>query len=121
MVRSMIIGRLRPGVVKEQIIHAFQISDATELPHMIGVHCRSVFILGDIYVHLIEAEVPVEAVLTTMKDNFLFKSVKQDLDQFIESLAPELYPGIAEEIYSWSAEAIRQTGSRLTYVEGEKK
>lgn len=101
MYSGMIIGRLRPGAKKEEIIDAFQRSDTTELPHMIGVSRRSVFLLGDIYVHLVEAEMPISDVLNAMKDHPLFIDVKQELDGCIAPLAPELYPGIATEIYSW--------------------
>jgi cyclase len=104
MYNGVIIGRLRPNVQKEEIIKAFQLSDNTELPHLIGVSRRSVFLLGDIYVHLIEAEMPLTDVLHVMKDHPLFIDVKQDLDRCVAPVTPELYPGIAHEIYSWSAD-----------------
>lgn len=110
MARGMIIGRLRPGAQKQEIIAAFQESDATELPQLIGIQTRSVFILGDIYVHLIESETPLEVVLTDMKDHALFVDIKQRLDRCVEPLSPDLYPGIAEEIYFWSAAQIAQEG-----------
>lgn len=103
MFNGMIIGRLRPGAQKEDIIRAFQSSDGTELPRLIGVSKRRVFLLGDIYVHLVEAEMPLTDVLNEMKDHPLFVAIKQELDCYVAPLAPELYPGIAEEIYSWSA------------------
>lgn len=104
MNRGMIIGRLRPGATKERIAQAFQSSDVTDLPRLIGVCKRSVFILGDVYVHLVEADMPIQDVLQTMKDHPLFVDVKHNLDQCVAPLTPELDPGIAEEIYFWSSE-----------------
>ena len=103
MARGMIIGRLRAGAQKQAIIDAFQESDATELPWLVGAQTRSVFILGDIYVHLIESEMPLEVVLSDMKDHPLFVDIKRRLDRYVEPLSADLYPGVAEEIYFWSA------------------
>jgi cyclase len=104
MARGMIIGRLRPGVQKGEIIRAFQESDETELPGLIGVHTRSIFLLGDIYVHLVESTMPLDVVVNAMKDHPLYMDIKQNMDQYVEPLSPDLHPGIAEEIYCWNAE-----------------
>lgn len=110
MHRGVIIGRMRPGAKEADIIKAFGKSDQTELPHLAGVKHRSVFILGDIYVHLVEGDKPLGGIIPEFHQHPLFIEVKAELDQCVEPLSLDLYPGVGRHIYSWDAEIGREDG-----------
>lgn len=104
--RGVIIGRYQPGS-EDAITEAFTQSDRTELPTMLGVKSRHVWVLGDIYMHFIEGAASLPAILKDSAGHSLFKEIKADLDQYVQPLSPELYPGVAKEIYRWQKESSR--------------
>ncbi|EEP70053.1 polyketide synthesis cyclase, partial [Micromonospora sp. ATCC 39149] len=53
MNRSLIVAKVGPDTEK-RIAEIFAESDATELPRLAGVRHRSLYRLGDLYVHLLE-------------------------------------------------------------------
>lgn len=53
MPRSLIIARITPGTESE-VARIFDESDRTELPAVAGVVHRSLWVLGDAYVHLLD-------------------------------------------------------------------
>lgn len=97
--RGIILARYKPGS-EEAIVDAFRRSDATELPDLIGVKSRHVWVLGDIYVHFVEGKAALPTVLKEYSDHPLFQSVKAELDQYVSPLAPN-NQAVAKEIYSW--------------------
>lgn len=99
--RGVIIGRYQSGSEAE-IAEAFKRSDETELPHLLGVKSRHIWVLGDIYMHFVEAEASLPRVIKEYAQHPLFKAVKQDVDVFVQPLSPELNPGVGREIYSWT-------------------
>ncbi|GAB3142624.1 TcmI family type II polyketide cyclase [Micromonospora sonneratiae] len=55
MSRLLIVGRIAPEA-EPQIAQIFAESDATELPAITGARHRSLYRLGDLFVHLIEMD-----------------------------------------------------------------
>lgn len=99
--RGVIVGRYRPGD-EEAIAKAFRRSDATELPHLLGVSSRHVWVLGDIYIHFVESPFALSAIIKDYASHPLFKEIKGELDAYVTPLAPDLLPGVAKEIYRWT-------------------
>ena len=98
--RGMIVGRYQAGS-EDAIVQAFKKSDETELPQLLGVRSRHVWVLGDIYLHFVEGAASLPTVLKVYASHPLFKEIKTELDQYVQPLSPDLYPGVAKEIYRW--------------------
>lgn len=99
--RGVIIGRYQKGS-EDAIIEAFRRSDDTDLPYILGVKSRHVWVLGDIYMHFVEGQSALPHILREHAADPLFKNVKAELDMYVKPLTPELYPGVAREIYHWT-------------------
>ncbi len=99
--RGVIIGRYQKGS-EGAIIDAFQRSDSTDLPYILGVKSRHVWVLGDIYMHFVEGQSALPEILKEHAQDPLFKGIKAELDTYVKPLSPELYPGVAREIYRWT-------------------
>lgn len=98
--RGVIIGRYQEGS-EGAIVQAFQRSDNTQLPYILGVKSRHVWVLGDIYMHFVEGKASLPEILREHARDPLFKDVKEELDTYVQPLSPDLYPGVAREIYRW--------------------
>jgi cyclase len=105
--RTAIIARIKPGSEK-QVATIFAESDATELPALVGVRHRSLFVLGDIYVHFVETEDDFDASLGAIRDHPLFRDISKRLEPYIEPYDPLTWrspkDATAREFYSWDAE-----------------
>jgi aromatase len=99
--RGVIIGRYQQGS-EDAIAQAFQRSDSTSLPYILGVKSRHVWVLGDIYMHFVEGQSALPEILQEHAKDPLFKDVKAELDTYVKPLSPDLYPGVAREIYRWT-------------------
>jgi aromatase len=99
--RGVIVGRYQPGS-ESAIVDAFSRSDETDLPHLLGVKSRHIWVLGDIYLHLVEAQVSLPTVIKEYAQHPLFKAVKNEVDTYVQPLSPALNPGVAKEIYHWT-------------------
>ncbi len=99
--RGVIIGRYQQGS-EDAIANAFQRSDETELPSVLGVKSRHVWVLGDIYMHFIEGQSALPEILKEHARDPLFKDIKAEVDTYVKPLSPDLYPGVAREIYRWT-------------------
>ncbi|GHO65472.1 hypothetical protein KSC_043640 [Ktedonobacter sp. SOSP1-52] len=109
--RGVIIGRYQSGS-EAAIADAFRRSDESELPHLLGVKSRHVWVLGDIYLHLVEAKSSLPTIIRQYINHPLFKEIKAEVDTYVQPLSPELNPGVGREIYRWtntSVSAIPQT------------
>src|SRR6185312_6399421 len=53
--RAVIVARIKPGA-KPAVAALFAESDAGPLPRLAGVRHRSLFALGDVYVHVVETD-----------------------------------------------------------------
>lgn len=97
--RGIIVGKYEPGS-EEKIAAAFEASDATDLPHLLGVKSRHVWTQGDIYIHFVEGSTSLPTVLKEYAQHPLFQEVKAELDQYVSLIYPDLPPH-ARQIYQW--------------------
>lgn len=97
--RGVIIAKHKPGS-EEDIVKAWERSDATDLPHLIGIKSRHVWVQGDIYVHFIEGRTTLPTVLKEYAQNPLYQDAKAELDQYVSLIDPQLPPH-GKLIYSW--------------------
>ena len=88
--RGVIIARIKPGS-EEEVARIFAESDATELPRITGVRHRSLFVLEDIYIHLVETDDRFEEAVDRVRDHDLFKDISRKLDPYIQPYNPETW------------------------------
>jgi cyclase len=104
--RGVIVGRIKPGC-EEKIAAIFAESDATELPRLAGVRHRSLFVLDDLYVHLVETDDDFGQAVDRVRDHPLFKEISDKLRPYIEPYNPRTWrspkDAFAREFYSWDA------------------
>jgi cyclase len=102
--RGLIIARIKPGA-EDKVAEIFAESDATELPQMTGVRHRSLFVLEDIYVHLVEMEEDFDRTVDSVRSHDLFQEISKKLEPYIQPYNPETWKSpkdaTAREFYSW--------------------
>ncbi|WP_395728603.1 TcmI family type II polyketide cyclase [Nakamurella sp.] len=107
MNRTLIVARIRPGA-QEHVAEIFAQSDATSLPHEIGVSTRSLYTLNDVYIHVVEMRQDAEQALRGARSLPAFRRISADLDPYIRPYDPASWrspqDAIAHEFYSWTAE-----------------
>ncbi|MEV0847243.1 TcmI family type II polyketide cyclase [Streptomyces sp. NPDC049954] len=107
MHRSLIIARMTPGA-EEDVARVFAESDRTELPWIAGVTHRSLYLLGDAYVHLLETGDPGETAVDEARRHPEFARVSERLTPFISPYLPEWrgpQDAVARCFYSWQRPA----------------
>jgi cyclase len=108
--RSVIVARIKPGS-EDDVARIFAESDTSELPGLVGVRHRSLFVLEDIYVHLIEMDDDFDAKVDAVRDHPLFREISQKLDAYIKPYNPETWrsprDATAREFYSWDADGAK--------------
>jgi cyclase len=106
--RGVIVARIKPGA-EEEVARIFAESDATELPRITGVRHRSLFVLDDIYIHLVETDDEFAEAVDRVRDHELFKEISRKLDPYITPYDPETWrspkDAQAREFYSWDPPA----------------
>ena len=106
--RGVIIARIKPGS-EADVARIFAESDATELPKLAGVRHRSLFVLEDIYVHLVEMDADFDQSVENVRDHALFREISKKLEPYIQPYNPATWrspkDATAREFYSWDAEA----------------
>ena len=104
--RGLIVARIKPNT-ENQVAEIFAESDRTELPALVGVRHRSLFVLDDIYIHLVEVDDDFESGVADVRDHPLFREISARLDAFITPYHPETWKSpadaMAREFYSWDA------------------
>jgi cyclase len=105
MYRTLIVARMRPDAAKP-IAEIFGNSDSTsELPQLVGVRSRSLFQFGDLYLHLVEGERPVEAAVAQVADHPAFRQISTDLQAYVSAYDPATWrkpaDAMAAEFYRW--------------------
>ncbi len=80
--RTMIIAKMVPDA-QDDVARLFAESDATDLPHAIGVQERSLYALGDCYVHLVEFDRPVAQAMAVGVRLPGFSDISRRLEPFI--------------------------------------
>lgn len=106
--RGLIVAKIKPG--SEQAVAAiFAESDRTELPALVGVRHRSLFVLEDIYVHLVETDDDFDEKVAGVRDHPLFREISKKLEPYIDPYNPVTWrspkDATAREFYSWDRES----------------
>lgn len=105
--RGVIVARIKPGS-EEQVASIFAESDRSDLPRLVGVRHRSLFVLDDIYVHLVETDDDFDESVAGVREHELFKEISRKLDPYIQPYNPETWKSpkdaTAREFYTWDAE-----------------
>ena len=108
MRRGVIVAKIKPGS-EEAVAEIFAESDRSELPELVGVKHRSLFVLEDVYIHLVELEDSFDEKVADVRDHPLFKEISRKLDDHIVPYNPETWKSpkdaTAREFYSWDAPA----------------
>ena len=106
--RGLIVARIKPGS-EERVAAIFADSDRTELPELAGVRHRSLFVLEDVYVHLVEMDDDFDQTVAGVRDHPLFKDISKKLEPYIEPYNPATWrsprDATAREFYSWDRES----------------
>lgn len=104
--RAVIVARIRPGT-SDKVAEVFAESDAGELPRLAGVRHRSLFVLQDLYVHLVETDGDVDGAVEQIRDHELFREISARLEPYIEPYDPATWrspkDAMAVEFYRWDA------------------
>ena len=102
--RGVIVARIKPGA-EDEVARIFAESDETELPRITGVRHRSLYVLDDIYIHLVETDDEFAGAVEGVRDHDLFKDISRKLDPYIQPYDPETWrspkDAQAREFYSW--------------------
>ncbi|WP_200207346.1 TcmI family type II polyketide cyclase [Micromonospora coerulea] len=88
MDRSLIVAKVVP-TAEDRVAEIFAESDATELPLLVGVRHRSLYRLHDLYVHLLETELPGEGAVENARGHPEFARVSARLRPFISPYLPD--------------------------------
>lgn len=83
MHRSLIVAKITPGSQSE-VARIFAESDATALPRIAGVSHRSLYLLGDLYIHLLETADNGPDAVTRARGHEEFARVSDRLQQYIQ-------------------------------------
>ncbi|MEA2289103.1 MAG: cyclase [Solirubrobacteraceae bacterium] len=104
--RAVIVARIRPGT-SDKVAEVFAESDAGELPRLAGVRHRSLFVLQDVYVHLVETDGDVDGAVEQIRDHDLFREISARLEPYIAPYDPATWrspkDAMAVEFYRWDA------------------
>jgi hypothetical protein len=103
--QSMIIARMAPSDA-EKVAEIFGRSDASSMPHEIGVRARSLYRFHELYVHLVDFDRPVAEAMQIAQSLPGFRAVSEDLRPFIEAYSPDWrspQDAMARRFYHWTA------------------
>ncbi|WP_040792246.1 TcmI family type II polyketide cyclase [Nocardia paucivorans] len=104
MNRSLIIARIRPDAIS-RVADIFAESDATALPTIAGVSRRELYILDDLYVHLLETTETGSTAIGFAQKHPEFARVSSRLSEFISPYLPNWQSPAdarARMFYSWT-------------------
>ncbi len=105
--RGVIVARIKPGS-QDEVARIFAESDNTDLPRLAGVRHRSLFVLEDIYIHLVETDDEFADAVEGVRDHELFQEISRKLDPYIQPYNPATWrspkDATAREFYSWDAD-----------------
>jgi cyclase len=105
--RGVIVARIKPGS-EEEVARIFAESDKSDLPELTGVRHRSLFVLDDVYIHLVETDDEFAQAVDKVRDHPEFKEISRKLDAYITPYDPETWKSPkdaqAREFYRWEPE-----------------
>ncbi|WP_406861065.1 TcmI family type II polyketide cyclase [Streptomyces sp. HUAS MG47] len=102
--RTLIVARMDHDDA-DKVAALFAESDATELPHMIGVQRRTLFRFHGLYFHLVEADESITPNLYKARSHPLYEDINTRLQEFMTPYSPdwrEPKDSMAETFYSWT-------------------
>ncbi|MEU4654797.1 TcmI family type II polyketide cyclase [Streptomyces sp. NPDC023723] len=103
---TLIVARMAPED-SERVAGVWAESDATDLPHLVGVKHRRLFRYQGLYFQLIGSEERVGGRIEEVRGHPLFQDVNEKLKPHIGAYDPLTWRGpadaMAEEFYSWNA------------------
>ena len=106
MYRSIIVARIRPNA-EPSVAQVFADSDATSLPHELGVARRSLYSLNDIYLHVIDMHNDPMETLRDAPKLPGFQQISANLRPYIHAYDEENWrkpqDAVAKEFYRWDA------------------
>jgi len=106
MNRMIIVARIRPDA-EPAVADIFAQSDATTLPHDLGVERRSLYSLGDIYLHAIDFRLDPAEAMRRAPELPEFRRISVELRPFITPYDAARWrspqDAVAREFYRWSA------------------
>ena len=104
--RALIVARIGAGA-EHDVARIFGESDTTTLPELAGVRHRSLYVLDDVYVHLVEFRGEANESVEGVREHELFWDVSRKLEPFIRPYNPQTWrsprDAFAREFYSWTA------------------
>ena len=83
MNRMIIVARIQPHA-ESAVADIFAHSDATRLPHELGVERRSLYSLGDIYLHAVDFRIDPAEAMRRARELPEFNRISAELGQFIK-------------------------------------
>lgn len=104
--RTLIVARMRPEDAG-RVADVWAESDATELPHMIGVDRRTLFRFHELYFQLVEADRDIAPALYAARNHPLYQDIHHKLAQYMSPYDPgwrEPKDAMAQPFYSWERE-----------------
>jgi cyclase len=104
--RKLIVARIETEDL-DAVARLWAESDASELPHLVGVRRRSLFRLRDLYLHLIESDHDITPDLGKVKDNPLYQDISERMKPFVRAYHPSFRTPkdtFAEEFYRWESQ-----------------
>ncbi|AJT61709.1 Tetracenomycin F2 cyclase [Streptomyces lydicus] len=105
MHRTLIVAKLTTED-PQQIADVFAESDATDLPHMVGVSRRTLFRFHDLYFHLVEADRDISPSLYKARSHPLYQDINTKLARLVSPYDPdwkEPKDAMASPFYVWTA------------------
>ena len=104
MDRTLIVARMAPAD-QEAVAGIFAASDATDLPHRVGVRSRTLYTFHGLYMHLVEADRPVGPAVANLRDDPLFRKIDAELSQYVRAYDPQTWrspaDAMATPFYRW--------------------
>ena len=104
--RGLIVARIGAGA-EHDVARIFSESDSTPLPGLAGVRHRSLYVLDDVYIHLVEFRGEADESVEGVREHELFRDVSSKLEPFIHPYNPQKWrsprDAFAREFYSWTA------------------
>jgi cyclase len=103
--QTLIVARMDPADA-EAVGGLFAESDASELPHLIGVSRRVLFSFHDLYFHLVLAEQDISPNLYRTRGHPLYQDLNTKLGKLISPYDPnwkEPKDAMARPFYNWTA------------------
>lgn len=105
MHRTLIVAHMDASQA-DAVAQIFRESDATDLPHMVGVSRRTLFRFHDLYFHLVEADQDITPNLYKARQHPLYEDISTRLENHVSPYDPnwkEPKDAMAEPFYVWDS------------------